>query len=298
MTALRPPVAPARGDAVWPTLIVLVAMVSYQLGASVAKQLFPLTGAQGATALRLTLSAIILGALMRPWRGRIDRRALPPLLLYGLALGMLNTFFYVAVQTIPLGIAVAINVLGPLSVAIAYSRRRVDLVWAVLAGCGVLLLLPVGPRAAALDGRGLAFCGMAALTWAIYIVAGSRAGARLGSGRAAAIGVAIAAVLILPFGVAQAGSALVSWAVLPLALLVAVLSSALPNSLEMVALTRLPTRVFGVLMSLEPALGALFGWLVLGEHLTGRQELAIALVVLASAGSTLTASRALPARGN
>lgn len=298
MTALPPPAAAARGDAVWPTLIVLVAMASYQLGASVAKQLFPLIGAQGATAMRLTLSAIILGALVRPWRGGIDRRALPPLLLYGLALGALNTFFYVAVQTIPLGIAVAINFLGPLSVAIVYSRRGVDLVWAALAGCGILLLLPVGPRAAALDGKGLAFCGMAALTWAIYIVAGSRAGARLGSGRAAAIGVAIGAVLILPFGVAQAGSALVSWAVLPLALLVAVLSSALPNSLEMVALTRLPTRVFGVLMSLEPALGALFGWLVLGEHLTGRQELAIALVVLASAGSTLTASRALPATGN
>lgn len=292
MTAIRPPAAPGRGQAVWPTLVVLVAMVSYQLGASFAKQLFPLVGAQGATAMRLTLSAIILGALVRPWRGAIDRRALPPLLVYGLALGALNAFFYVAVQTIPLGIAVAIDFLGPLSVAIATSRRPVDLLWAVLAGCGIALLLPIGPHAVALDGRGLVFCGMAATTWAIYIVAGRRAGERLGSGRAAAFGVAIGAVLILPLGVAQAGSALLSWAVLPLALVVAVLSSALPNSLEMVALTRLPTRVFGVLMSLEPALGALFGWIVLGEHLSPRQLLAIGLVILACAGSTLTATRA------
>lgn len=273
-------------------------MASYQLGASVAKQLFPLVGAQGATALRLTLSAVILGALMRPWRAGIDRRAVAPLLLYGLALGALNTFFYVAVQTIPLGIAVAINFLGPLSVAIAHSRRPVDLLWAGLAGCGIALLLPIGPQAVALDGRGLAFCGMAAVTWAIYILAGSRAGTRLGSGRASALGVAIGAVVILPFGIAQAGSALLSWAVLPLALVVAILSSALPNSLEMVALTRLPTRVFGVLMSLEPALGALFGWIILGEHLSSRQQLAIGLVVLASAGSTLTATRAVAATGN
>ena len=277
-----------------PVALVLLAMVSFQLGASLAKLLFPAVGANGATALRLTMSALILGVVARPWRGALPRSALVPLVAYGVALAGLNGFFYVALRTIPLGVAVAVDFIGPLGVAMAYSRRPVDLVWAGMAGTGIALLLPLG-GAAPLDRVGLLFCLAAAACWAAYILAGRRLGAVMPSGRATALGIAIAAAITLPLGIAEAGPRLVAPSVLPVALLVAVLSSALPNTLEMMAMARIPARVFGVLMSLEPAMGALFGGLVLGEHLTGRQGLAIAIIIAASAGVTATAARPTPA---
>ena len=268
-------------------------MASFQLGASCAKLLFPMVGASGATALRLTLSALILAAITRPWRGPLPRAAIGPLLLYGCALAGLNAFFYLAVRTIPIGVAVAVDFCGPLAVAVMFSRRPLHILWVVMAGAGILLLLPLG-GGAMLDRTGLLFCAAAAASWAIYILAGRRLAAHVPSGRATALGIAIGAVLTLPFGIAEAGSALVEPAVLPVAAAVAVLSSALPNTLEMMAMSRLPARVFGILMSLEPALGALFGWLILGERLSPRQGVAIAVIILASAGVTATAARRAP----
>ncbi|UDL96409.1 EamA family transporter [Lichenihabitans sp. PAMC28606] len=275
--------------------IVIVAMSSFQLGAALAKQLFPLVGPQGAALLRIGLSAMILWGLTTPWRSRFNRSETRSLLVYGIALAALNSFFYLAVQRIPLGIAVAIDFIGPLAVAIGYSRRWLDGFWVVLAACGIALLFPIGGSVAALDPIGVVYCLGSAAAWAVYILYGQKAGETVPSGRATAIGLGIASLLVLPFGVAEAGGMLLSWSVLPIGLLVAVLSSALPYNLEMVAMKRLPTRLFGVLMSLEPALGALFGWLILGEDLTLRQFIAIACVILASAGATLTASRVVPA---
>ncbi len=290
---------PPRGHApLWPVGVLIVAMALFQSGGSLGKGLFPLVGAPGATTLRLSLSALILLAMSRPWRGGpLDRAGLAPVLLFGLAMAGLNGFFFLAIRTIPLGIAVAIDFLGPLGVAIAYSRRPVDGLWVVLAIVGIAAMaLPVGFGAVRLDPLGLAYDFAAAASWAIYILAGRVAGARLSDQRATAFGLAVAALVTLPFGIATAGVDLVSPAVLPLALLVAVLSSALPYRLEMMALTRLPPRVFGVMMSLEPALAALSGWVILGERLTARQEGAIALVIVASAGAALTAARPAPAR--
>jgi inner membrane transporter RhtA len=274
--------------------IVLIAMSAFQLGASLAKQLFPLVGPQGATTLRLGISAIILWSVARPWRGRIGRPEGRALLAYGLALAGLNLFFYLAIQRIPLGVAVAIDFIGPLAVAVCYSRQGVDFLWVLLAALGIALLFPLGGTVAALDPVGVLYCLASALSWGLYIVFGQKAGSTMPTGRATALGIGIAALLTLPFGIAEAGSGLLSWSVLPLATAVAVLSSALPYNLEMVAMRRLPTRLFGVLMSLEPAFGALYGRLILSEELTFRQDIAIACVILASAGATLTASRNVP----
>jgi inner membrane transporter RhtA len=277
-----------------PLALALCAMMSFQLGGSLAKLMFPAVGANGTTTLRLTLSALILCVFTRPWRAPMPRGALAPLLVYGAALAGVNGFFYLAIRTVPIGVSVTIDFLGPLAVAVLFSRRPLDLLWVAMAGCGVVLLLPVagGVR---LDPAGLAFSVAAAASWAVYILSGRRLGALMPNGRAVTLGIAIGALLMLPFGFAEAGSRLLSPELLPLAITVAIVSSALPNILEMMAMTRLPAGVFGVLMSLEPAFGALFGFVLWGEHLNARQLLAIALVILASAGVTVAATRVSPA---
>lgn len=273
----------------FPVAILLVAMASIQSGASLAKQLFPVIGAQGTTALRLGFGALIMVAVLRPWRNWRGSRSWKALLGYGVSLGMMNMLFYMAVRTVPLGIAVALEFTGPLALAMCASRRWVDFLWIALAVTGVLLLLPLGGRAGTLDPRGAAMALGAGLCWALYIIFGQRAGAEHGA-QTAAIGSVVAAMVAVPVGVAHAGSALLSPALLPVALGVAVLSTALPYSLEMMAMTRLPSRTFGVLMSIEPAMGALSGMLFLGELLTFTQWMAIAAIIVASAGSTVTAA--------
>ncbi|MEO7774275.1 MAG: EamA family transporter [Steroidobacteraceae bacterium] len=273
--------------AVLPLVFVLVAMVSIQFGASLAKSLFAALGAEGATALRLALGALMLLALYRPWRGASLAGGRRDLLIYGASLGLMNLFFYLALARAPMGIVVAIEFLGPLGVAIAASRRWLDFLWVLLAVLGLSLLLPLHADAPALDPVGVLFALLAAVGWALYIVYGTRIGLAHG-GRSVALGMVIAALVVLPVGVANSGSALLDPSHLPLALAVAVLSSALPYSLEMYALTRIATRSFGILMSLEPALAAVAGLLVLGEYLSTLQWLAIASVMLASFGSTMT----------
>jgi len=281
-------------NAVLPVAVLIAAMLCFQLGATMAKGLFPAVGASGTAALRLALSAIMLLAVWRPWRLRLTAHEMRVILIYGLALGWMNFFFYVSLRFIPLGIAVALEFAGPLALAMAASRRAVDFVWILMAGLGLLALLPLGIGSAQLDLVGVG-CGLAAgACWALYIYFGRKAGAAHG-GQTTALGMTIGAIVIVPIGAAQAGMQMFSPAILPAALGVALLSSAIPYSLEMLAMPRLPTRTVGVLMSLDPALGAVAGLLFLGESLSWVQWAAIVSIMAASAGSAATGRDAVPA---
>lgn len=273
-----------------PALAILAALVSVNAGAAWAKGLFPAVGSAGVVALRVGLSAIILLALVRPWRFALTRADVPNLVIYGVMLGAMNLCIYRSFERIPLGIAVAIEVTGPLAVVILSSRHARDFLWVMCVGVGLWLLLPVNGSAAALDPVGVAYALAAAFCWAMYIVFGKRV-STLNGGQAVAWGLLAASVFVVPFGVYQAGSALLSPAILGGGLAVALLSSAVPYTLEMKALKRLPQRVFGILVSAGPAVAALAGFLLLGERLTLVQWGAIFLVILASAGAAATAGK-------
>jgi inner membrane transporter RhtA len=275
---------------VLPVAVLIVAMFCFQIGAVLAKQLFPIVGALGTTALRLGLASLMLLAVWRPWRVRPNAREARTIVMYGLAMGWMNLFFYLSLNRIPLGIAVALEFTGPLAVAIATSRRAIDFAWIALAAAGLIVLLPWGRESKPLDPAGIAYALAAGVCWALYIVFGQKAGNAHG-GQTAALGTLAAAIVIMPIGIAQSGTALLSPALLPTACAMALLSSALPYSLEMYALTRLPTRTFGVLMSANPALGALSGLIFLGETLSIVQWGAIASIMFASAGSAATSRR-------
>ncbi|MGE3958146.1 MAG: EamA family transporter [Vicinamibacterales bacterium] len=259
-------------------------MLSFQVGASLAKQSMALVGAPGTTAMRIGISALILCAVQRPWRTLPARRHLPLLLAYGLSLGTMNFVFYQAIRTIPLGVAVGLEFTGPLAVALLGSRQKLDFLWLALAILGVGLLLPFSWSGSALDTTGVLFALAAGLCWALYIVFGQRAGHALGSA-APTWGMTIAACEIVPIGLADAGWSLFSASVLPLGVGVAILSSAVPYTLEMVALRRLTAKTYGTLMSLEPALAALAGLALLGERLSATQWSGIAAVMIASVGT-------------
>lgn len=278
----------SRTSSVWlPVAVILIAMLSIQSGASLAKSLFPLVGAPGVTALRIVLGTAILVVIFKPWRLRFKKEQRLPLLFYGLSLGAMNYLFYLSIQTIPLGIAVALEFTGPLAVALFSSRRPVDFIWVVLAVLGLWFLLPLGQSVAEIDLTGAALALGAGACWAVYILTGQRAGKEHGPATVA-LGSLIAAIVFVPIGMAQATESIWQWSVMPIGLAVAILSTALPYSLEMIALTRLPTRIFGTLMSMEPALAAISGMVFLGETLTLTQTLALCSIIAASMGSTLT----------
>jgi inner membrane transporter RhtA len=260
------------------------AMVCFQLGAVLAKGLFPVVGAVGAAAMRLAIASVILFAAWRPWRLRVNWREARTIIVYGVAMGCMNLFFYLSLRSIPLGIAMALEFTGPLGVALAASRRPRDFLWVLMAILGVLVLLPLGFGSQRLPPVGIACALAAGVCWALYIVFGRKAGAAHG-GQTTAWGTLIGAVFVVPIGLAHSGALLFSPAILPAAVGVALLSSALPYSLEMFAMPRVPTRTFGVLMSLDPAFAALAGLLFLGESLTWIQWAAIASIMVASAGS-------------
>lgn len=272
-----------------PVAVLMVAMASIQSGASLAKTLFPVIGAQGTTALRLLFATVILALILRPWRARLSRDSIVPLVLYGLALGGMNLLFYMSLRSIPLGIAVALEFTGPLAVALFASRRAIDFLWIALAALGLWLLLPLGKSEGHLDLTGMAYALGAGVCWALYILYGARTGSDHGM-QGAALGVMVAALFVAPIGIAHAGADLLRPELIPVALAVALLSTAIPYSLEMIALTRLPAQTFGTLMSIEPAFGALSGLLFLGEHLSMLQWLAILCIILASVGCTVTAA--------
>jgi inner membrane transporter RhtA len=269
-----------------PVTLTLLGMVSIQAGAALAKRLFLAIGADGATALRLILAAAILLIVWRPWRKPIERRRLMWIGLYGATLGAMNLVFYLALNTIPLGIAVALELIGPLTLALLHSRHRIDLIWVALAAAGLLVLLPL-TGAGALPWAGALLALAAGGFWALYIVFGSRTGQE-DHGQAVALGMLAAAIVGAPLGVAHAGTALLAPGVLAFGLAIAVLSSILPYTIELYAMNRLPTQTFGVLMSVEPAIAALSGALLLSERLSVLQWGGIVAVIAASAGSTLT----------
>jgi inner membrane transporter RhtA len=265
-------------------------MLCFQVGAALAKGLFPLVGASGAVALRLGIAAVLLAAVWRPWRVRLAFKDVRIIALYGVAMGCMNFFFYLSLRYIPLGIAVALEFTGPLGLAMLASRRPIDFLWIALAALGLLALLPTA-SAAALAPMGVACALAAGVCWALYIVFGRRAGAAHG-GQTTALGTVVGAILIVPIGISQNGMSLFSPAILPLACGVALLSSAVPYSLEMFAMPRIPTKTFGVLMSLDPALAALSGMLFLKESLSVTQWAAVLCIMAASGGSTATSQTA------
>ncbi|MCF4994845.1 threonine/homoserine exporter RhtA [Pseudomonas syringae] len=271
----------------FPVGLLLIAMASIQSGASLAKSMFPIIGAQGTTTLRLIFASIIMLLLLRPWRAKLTAKSLRTVVVYGLALGGMNFLFYMSLRTVPLGIAVALEFTGPLAVAIYASRRAIDFLWIGLAAIGLLLLIPTGTATASIDLVGAGYALGAGVCWALYIMFGQKAGADNGV-QTAALGVMIAALFVAPIGIVHAGAALLTPSLIPIAIGVAILSTALPYTLEMVALTRMPARTFGTLMSIEPAFGALSGLLFLQEYLSLSQWMAILCIISASVGATMT----------
>lgn len=276
----------AAAGAVPPTVHVVAAIVSAQLGSSLAKFLFASLGPLAAVSLRSVFAALILLLIWRPpFRGR-PRADLLAALALGVTLAGLSLSFYSALERIPLGVAMTLEFAGPLGLALVTSRRRLDLLWGVLAVVGILVLSPIGGTVDPL-GAGLALLG--GVFWAAYILLSARIGRTIPGGGGLALAMVVTAVVTLPFGLAAGERIAANPQVLVTVLAVALLSSVIPFSLEMEALRRMPVRVFGVLMSLEPAIAALVGLVVLGETLGMREAAAIGLVVVASIGATRTA---------
>ncbi|MFF4713239.1 DMT family transporter [Streptomyces eurythermus] len=268
--------------AIPPTALVLLGIVSVQVGSALAKHLFDAVGSFGTVALRLFFAAAVLMLLWRP-SPRMPGRTWAVVLGYGVTLGLMNLCFYLALARVPLGIAVTTEFLGPLAVALAGSRRRPDVLWALLAAGGVVLLTEGG---GGLDLLGLLFALAAGTCWGLYILAGAALGRHTTEGHGLALGMAVAALVAVPFGVADSGTALARPWILVAGLGVALLSSVIPYSLDLEALRKVPPHVFGILMSLEPAMAALIGLVVLQESLHWTQWLAVVCVVAASAGAT------------
>lgn len=303
MPAVQEPTqASGRGipvlDPIPPVALVLTGITSIQFGAALAATLFDQAGPAGTSAVRLSFAALVLLAVWRPWRRRHDPRALRLVALFGLTLGAMNLTFYEALDRIPLGIAVTIEFLGPITVATLLSRRRLDLVWVALATTGILLLAAPWQASGGLDSLGVAFALIAAVFWGLYIVLAQRAGRFFDGGEGLAIAMVWAAAIPLVPGIAQAGTDLLDPGLLVAGFGVALLSSVIPYSLETEALRRMPASVFGILMSLEPAVAALAGFLVLSQSLGARELVAIGLVVAASIGVTRTTSAPVSAEAS
>lgn len=269
-------------------LLLILAMISIQTGASFAKNLFPLAGAAGTTSLRLIFATMILLIIWRPWRMKFSSLKLKHLALYGGALGLMNLSFYFALERIPLGLAVTLEFLGPLMLSLLASRKKIDFLWVTLAALGIFMVMPKSDLTHQTDFLGVIFAVIAGLFWALYIYFGKKAGDELSGGIAATMGMAFATLITLPFGLMIDGDRFLSLELVPMALFVAILSSALPYSLEMISLKKMPTKTFGILMSLEPAVASLVGFLFLKESLNLTQWLAIVCVMAASLGSSFT----------
>ncbi len=274
-----------------PILMIFLAMFSIQLGASFAKELFPVVGPIALSGFRLTFAALILLVIWRPWRHKLPLASYKKIALYGAALGFMNLTFYLALERIPLGLVVALEFTGPLAVSLLKSRKVVDFLWVLLAAVGIYLILPIMASSSPLDPVGIMLALAAGFFWALYILFGQTAGKSADTGSVTSIGMFFAAVVVLPFVFFWRGSAEISIAVIPMALLVAILSSALPYSIEMIALKQIPLKTFGILMSLEPATAALMGYFNLKEILTTTQIIAIVCIIVASLGTTLSLSK-------
>jgi inner membrane transporter RhtA len=284
----------ARSDLVPAPVLVVGAIASVQSGAAVATKLFPAVGAGGAVFLRLAVSAVLVVALVRP---RVRAAAKPDLRLvigFGLVLAAMNCLFYLSIARIPLGVAVTFEFLGPLGVAIGGSRRALDVLWVVLAAIGVALLTSGGGQ---LDVVGVVLALSAGVCWAGYILLSQRVGRAFDGMSGLAIALVVGAVAMTPYGIIAGGSNLVRPSVLGKGAAIAVLSSAVPYSLELAALRRLRAAVFGVLMSLEPAMAAISGLVFLHQHLRWHEWLAVGAVMVASIGATVQPQATNPQAG-
>jgi inner membrane transporter RhtA len=287
-------VAAGLSESLPPSSLLIFGMITVQLGAALAKDLFSSLGPAGVVFLRVGFAALTLLAIWRPWRhlraeriAGAGRRDYLAVVAFGLILAVMNLTFYSALDRIPLGVTVTIEFIGPLSVAVAGSRRALDLLWVALAVGGILLLAPLGVLGTVpLDPLGLLLALGAGACWAVYILLTARVGKAFPGGSGLSLAMAVGAVALLPVGVAGAGSALLNPRLLLLGAGVGLLSSVIPYSLEMAALRRISTSAFGVLMSLEPAIAALIGWLVLREALELRAIIALVLVTTAAIGAT------------
>ena len=272
-----------------PIYAVLLAIISVQSGAAIAKTLFPTIGAAGTASIRIGFSAIILLLAYRPNLKAITPQQWKIVVPYGLSLGAMNLIFYLAIERIPIGLAVTLEFVGPLLVAIIGSRRLVDYCWVLLAAAGIVLIAPWTNNS--IDTLGVVFALLAGALWASYIVLGGKVSKIMNGGQAVATGMLFAAILILPFGFFENGLANLTPKLLGMGVALALLSSAIPFTLEMKALGQLPPRTFSILMSLEPAAASICAFIFLQEHLNFNQILAVVCVVIASVGSTLTAKR-------
>jgi inner membrane transporter RhtA len=271
-----------------PTALVMLSIISVQLGAAIAKTLFDSLGPGGTVFVRIAFASLVLLVLVRPKLGGHERNAYFVAGLFGLALALMNFSIYLAIDRIPLGVAVTLEFVGPLGVAVAGSRRVLDVLWVVLAAAGILLLAPLGAFGGMdLDPVGVAFALLAGCLWASYILLAARTGSAFPGGTGLVIALCVGTVVLAPFGIAGAGYSLLDPKLLLAGFGVAMLSSAIPFSLELEALRKIPARIFGVLMSLEPAVAALAGLVVLGERLEMRAVVAIFFVTVAAAGASL-----------
>jgi len=276
----------AGGAALLAGFALLCSQLSLNIGAAVAKHLFPLIGVEGVTAYRVGFAALLMMAVFRPWRTPLTWPQACNVAIYGSVIGLMNLMIYRSFNLIPLGIAVAIEVAGPLTVAVLSSRRPRDVVAIGLAVAGLYFLLPIHGHVDQLDPVGVAYAAGAAVCWALYIVVGKRVSVMHG-GQSVAWGMTAASLFILPIGAWYSGTVLLTPSYMAIGLAIAVMSSALPYTLEMLSMRNLSSRTFSMFSSAAPALSALAGMLLLGEHLTVTQWLAIAAIVLASALTTL-----------
>ncbi len=287
-----PPVRPPR--TLPPIPAVLLAVVSVQGGAAFAKELFPVLGSAGTAGMRIGLSALLLLAVFRPPLARLTRAQWVAVIPYGVVLGAMNLSFYKALERIPLGLGVTLEFVGPLALAVFGSRRALDFLWVVLAAVGIALIAPWHGGVGALDPLGVLLALFAGACWAAYIVLGGRVSRVFPGGQSVATGMLFGALAVLPFSFAEGLAARLTPPLFAAALAVALLSSAIPYTLEMMALRVLSSRTFGILMSLEPAIAAVAGLVFLREHLSVTQWLALVFVSAASAGAVLTARRVSP----
>ncbi|MGV2900856.1 EamA family transporter, partial [Microbacterium sp. AGC62] len=279
---------PAASGPLVGVALVIGSCLSLPFGAAVAAQLFPVLGPWGVTSLRVAIAAILLVVIVRPRPGKWTRPQWLAAVLFGVSLAAMNGFFYAAIDRIPLGPAVAIEFLGPLVLAAVLTRRLADAAWVGVALLGMVALGIDGLIGAEpLDPLGLVFILIAAGFWVMYIRMSARVGALIPGSSGLAMGLVVAAVLLIPVGIPAASTVAMDPQLLLLAAITAVLSSVIPYSFELAALRRLPQRVFGVLLSLEPAFATLAGWLILGQDATPLRLLAVALVIAASVGATL-----------
>ncbi|MCZ4224506.1 EamA family transporter [Pedobacter rhodius] len=275
-----------KGFSIPPVPAVLLSIISVQAGAAIAKGIFPVLGAAATSSLRIVLSAFILIVFNRPDLKNLTSKQWKTVILYGITLGLMNLIFYLAIERIPLGLGVTLEFIGPLVLALTGSKRALDFLWVILAAAGIALIAPWSSKNIDLIGVLLAL--LAGVFWAAYIVIGGRISKIMDTGKAVTIGMMIASVVIIPFALGGGILAHMKPVFLLSGLALALLSSAIPFTLEMSALGKMPAKTFSILLSLEPAVGALSGLIFLNEHLSVYEWMAVLLVITASAGAALT----------